>query len=172
MSKFSQRILGHYFLYGIRAIKTLTSSIQKKNGYTIPTKISFTSQPSKFYAYKTHLYQLSLMGNTRTIPPHEDEITGSKGDGKIPKSDMAAWIRTEILVKAWIIATFDAFKTKLGFWVQPMSSLTGSNRAHKKLNWSYHFVTTRCICMCLTCFSNSLHLSYLISSLVYLVLVQ
>jgi hypothetical protein len=40
------------------------------------------------------------MGNTRTIPPHEDEITGSKEDGKIPKSDLTAWTRTEKLVKA------------------------------------------------------------------------
>ncbi len=107
---------------------------KKKNGYTIPTKISFTSQPSKFYAFKAHLYQLSLMGNTGTIPPHEGEITGSKRDGKIPKSDLAAWTHTKRLVKTWIIATFDAFKTKLGFWVKPKSSLTGSNRAYKKLN--------------------------------------
>jgi hypothetical protein len=74
------------------------------------------------------------MGNIGTIPPHEGEITGSKRDGKILKSDLAAWTRTERLVKTWIIATFDAFKTKLGFWVQPTSSLMGSNRAHKKLN--------------------------------------
>ena len=107
---------------------------KKKNGYTIPTKISFTSQSSKFYAFKAHFYQLYLMGNTGTIPPHESEITSSKEDGKIPKSDLAAWTRIEILVKAWITTTFDAFKTKLGFWVKPTPSLTGSNRAHKKLD--------------------------------------
>ena len=92
--------IGSLFSLWYQSNKNSNEFDKKKNGYTIPTKISFTSQPSKFYAYKTHLYQLSLMGNTRTIPPHEDEITGSKGDGKIPKSDMAAWIRTEILVKA------------------------------------------------------------------------
>ena len=85
------------------------------------------------------------MGNTGTIQSHEGEITGSNEDGKIPKSDLAAWTRTYRLVKAWITATFDAFKTKLGFWVQPTPSLIGSNRAHKKLDRSYHFVTTRCI---------------------------
>ena len=138
MSKFSQRILGRYFLYGIRAIKNLTSSIQKRNGYTIPTKISFTSQSSKFCVFKAHIYQLSLVGNTWTISPHESEITGSNEDGKVPKPDLAAWRRTERLVKAWIIATFDAFKTKLGFWVQPTPSLTGSNRTNKKLDWSCH----------------------------------
>ncbi len=74
------------------------------------------------------------MGNTGTIPSHESKITSSKEDGKIPKSDLAAWTRIEILVKAWITATFDAFKTKLGFWVKPTPSLTGSNRAHKKLD--------------------------------------
>ena len=40
------------------------------------------------------------MGNTRTIPPHEGEITGSNEDGKILKSDLAAWTRTYRLVKA------------------------------------------------------------------------
>jgi hypothetical protein len=74
------------------------------------------------------------MGNIGTVPSHEGEITGSKRNGKIHKSDLAAWTHTERLVKVWIIATFDAFKTKLGFWVQLTSSLTGSNRAHKKLN--------------------------------------
>ena len=123
--------MSHYFLYGIRVIKTLTSSIQKKKekGYTIPTKISFTSQSNKFYVFKAHRYQLSL-----TLPPPEGEITGSKENGKIPKSDLATWIRTERLVKAWITATFGAFKTKLGFWIQPTPNLTGSNRAHKKLD--------------------------------------
>ena len=72
---------------------------KKKNGYTIPTIISFTSQSSKFYAFKAHLYHLSLIGNTGTISPHEGEITSSKEDGKIPKSDLAAWTRIEILVK-------------------------------------------------------------------------
>ena len=149
MSKFSQRILGHYFLYGIRVIKTLTSSIQKKKekGYTIPTKTSFTSQSSKFYAFKAHLYHLSLMGNTWIIPPHEGEITSSNEDGKVFKLDLVAWTRTERLVKAWITATFDAFKTKLGFWVQPTPSLMGSNRAYKKLDWFYHFVITGSICI-------------------------
>jgi hypothetical protein len=74
------------------------------------------------------------MGNTRTIPPHEGEITSSKEDNKIPKLDLATWIRTERLVKAWITTTFDAFKTKLGFWIQPTPSVTRSNRAHKKLD--------------------------------------
>ena len=40
------------------------------------------------------------MGNTGTIPPHESEITSSKEDGKIPKSDLAAWTCTYRLVKA------------------------------------------------------------------------
>jgi hypothetical protein len=74
------------------------------------------------------------MGNTGTIPPHESEITSSKEDGKISKLDLVAWTRIEILVKAWITTTFDAFKTKLGFWVQPTPSLTRSNKAHKKLD--------------------------------------
>jgi hypothetical protein len=107
---------------------------KKKNGYTIPTLIFFTSQSSKFYAFKAHLYHLSLMGNTGTISPHEGEIISSKEDGKILKSDLAAWTCTEKLVKAWITATFDAFKTKIGFWVQLTPSLTRSNRAHKKLD--------------------------------------
>ena len=34
------------------------------------------------------------MGNAGTIPPYEGEITGSIEDGKIPKSDLAAWICT------------------------------------------------------------------------------
>ena len=99
------------------------------------------------FVSKTHIYQLSIVGNTWTIPPCKGEITGSNEDGKIPKPDLAAWTCTERLVKAWITATFDAFKTKLGFWVQPTPSLTESNRAHKKLDWSYHFVTTECICI-------------------------
>ena len=74
------------------------------------------------------------MGNKGTIPPYKGEIIGSEEDGKIPKSDLAAWTHTKMLVKAWITATFYAFKTKLGFWVQPTPSLTESNRAHKKLD--------------------------------------
>ena len=90
------------------------NSFPKKKGYTIPTKISFTSQSSKFCVFKVYLYQLSLMGDTGTIPPHEGEITGSNEDGKIPKSNLAAWTRTYRLVKAWITTIFDVFKTKLG----------------------------------------------------------
>jgi hypothetical protein len=51
-------------------------------------------------------------------PPHEGEITGSKEDDKIFKSDLAAWTRIEKLVKTWITATFDALQTKLVFWLQ------------------------------------------------------
>jgi hypothetical protein len=89
---------------------------------------------STIYLLWEILYHLSLMGNTGTISPHEGEIISSKEDGKILKSDLAAWTCTEKLVKAWITATFDAFKTKIGFWVQPTPSLTRSNRAHKKLD--------------------------------------
>ena len=74
------------------------------------------------------------MGNKRTTPPHEGEITGSNEHDKIPKSDLAAWTCTYRLVKAWITAIFYASKTKLGLRVKPKPSLTGSNTAHKKLD--------------------------------------
>ena len=112
---------------------------KKKKGYTIPTKISLTSQSSKFCVYKAHLYHLSLVGNTWTIPLDKCEITDSNEDGKVLKPNLAAWTRTERLVKAWITATLDAFKTKLGLWVQPTPSLTRNNRVHKKLDWSLSF---------------------------------
>ena len=51
-------------------------------------------------------------------PPNEGEITSSKKDDKILKSDLTAWTRIEKLVKTWITVTFDALQTKLGFWLQ------------------------------------------------------
>ena len=124
--------IGSLFSLWYQSNKTLTSSIQKKkNCHTIPTKISFTSQSSKFCAFKAHIYQLSLVGNTWTIPSHEGEITGSNEDSNVPKPDLAAWTRT----KSWL---------KLG--LQPLLMHSRPNLAFEyKLDWSYHFVTTGCI---------------------------
>ena len=43
-----------------------------------------------------------------------------------------------------------------------------SNKTHKKLAWSYQFVTTKCICI----LNIELYLFYLISTLAYILLVQ
>ena len=78
------------------------------------------------------------MGNTRTIPPHEDEITGSKGDGKIPKSDLAAWTRTYRLVKAWITIILDYSHflciQDQTWHLDTTHTKFDSNRAHKNLD--------------------------------------
>ena len=90
-------------------MSSIKNKIKKK---AISSKISLTSfVSSKFYVFKAHLYQLSIVGNTGTIPFYEGEINGSNENGKIPKSNLAAWTRTNRLVKAWITTTFDAFKT-------------------------------------------------------------
>ena len=47
-------------------------------------KSPFIFQSRKFCVSKTHLYQLSLVSNILTIPPHVGEITGSNKDDKNP----------------------------------------------------------------------------------------
>ena len=61
------------------------SSIKKKKMATpsLP-KYPFIFQSRKFCVSKTHLYQLSLVSNILTIPPHVGEITGSNKDDKNP----------------------------------------------------------------------------------------
>jgi hypothetical protein len=68
------------------------SSIQKKKWLSLPKYPSHLNLAN--FVFKAHIYQLSIVRNTGTIPPHEGEITGSIEDGKIPKLDLTTWIRT------------------------------------------------------------------------------